>query len=680
MACDEACEAKAMGAKRTGERRPRVARRRSAFSSVVFGIVVALCFGQPSFSSTAAQEQSQPPKTRRSQRVHMQEVQVVSPDGNVKLTILPNAERLTFTVTAGDTPVIEPSPMVMKLDGYDLSSGVVFNSVERYEVNEMYPWLGAHSTAVNHGNGAKISLTHDLSFTEYALEIRVFNDGVAFRHVIPGEENVSRVPDEYSTFAMPSGSTVWYGGLAGGHYETEYVKKDIAGVEAGEWAGPPLTFKLPSGNGYASITEANLVNYSGMGLEANGHRGWVIGLGHRQPLNWPFELRYGREEAKRLGQPASIQGTITTPWRVVMVGRDLNTLVNSTILPNLCPPPAPKLFPEGIDTSWIKPGRAVWRYLDDGPQGVYGMKEFSHMASEVGFEHNILEGFWSKWTVEQQKEVVDDSRKQGVNLWFWKHSKELRTPEAREDFFKMLHDLGVAGAKIDFFDHEAKELIDLYEALLQKAAEYHVMVVFHGANKPTGRARTWPNELVREAVRGMESSALKDRAWHETTLPFTRCLAGPADYTAMMFNQRRRNTSAAHQIASIAIFAAPLLTIAANPETILKSPAGDVIKSVPPVWDETIVLPDSEIGELAAYARRKGNIWFLAVMNGPQPKTLHLQLSFLGQGNYRAMVVRDNPSDDGAVEMENAIRKRTDSFDIDLREGGGLLARFSASK
>lgn len=680
MACDEACEAKAMGAKRTGERRPRVARRRSAFSSVVFGIVVALCFGQPSFSSTAAQEQSQPAKTRRSQRVHMQEVQVVSPDGNVKLTILPNAERLTFTVTAGDTPVIEPSPMVMKLDGYDLSSGVVFNSVERYEVNEMYPWLGAHSTAVNHGNGAKISLTHDLSFTEYTLEIRVFNDGVAFRHVIPGEENVSRVPDEYSTFAMPSGSTVWYGGLAGGHYETEYVKKDIAGVEAGEWAGPPLTFKLPSGNGYASITEANLVNYSGMGLEANGHRGWVIGLGHRQPLNWPFELRYGREEAKRLGQPASIQGTITTPWRVVMVGRDLNTLVNSTILPNLCPPPAPKLFPEGIATSWIKPGRAVWRYLDDGPQGVYGMKEFSHMASEVGFEHNILEGFWSKWTVEQQKEVVDYSRKQGVNLWFWKHSKELRTPEAREDFFKMLHDLGVAGAKIDFFDHEAKELIDLYEALLQKAAEYHVMVVFHGANKPTGRARTWPNELVREAVRGMESSALKDRAWHETTLPFTRCLAGPADYTAMMFNQRRRNTSAAHQIASIAIFAAPLLTIAANPETILKSPAGDVIKSVPPVWDETIVLPDSEIGELAAYARRQGDIWFLAVMNGPQPKTLHVQLSFLGQGNYRAMVVRDNPSDDGAVEMETAIRKRTDAFDIDLREGGGLLARFSASK
>ena len=656
-------------------------RKRSVFPPIGVGIVAALCcLAQPSFSSTQAQPQSQPPKSRRSQRVHMQEVQVASPDGKLKFTILPNAERLTFTVTFGNATVIEPSPIVMKLDGYDLSSGVVFDNAERYELNDTYPWYGAHSTAVNQCNGVKISLTHDLSFTNYTLEVRIFNDGVAFRHVIPGEEKAARVPDEYTTFVMPSGSTLWYGGLADGHYETEYVRKDIADVQPGEWSGPPLTSKLPRNGGYASITEANLVNYSGMGLEANGHNGWVVGLGHRQPLNWPFELRYGREEAKVLGKAASITGTITTPWRVVMVGRDLNTLVNSTILPNLCPPPDPKLFPEGIRTAWIKPGRAVWRYLDGGPQGVDGMKEFSRMAAELGFEHNILEGFWSKWTPEQQREVVNYSREKGVSVWFWKHSKELRTPEARDEFFKSLHDLSVAGAKIDFFDHEAKEVIDLYEALLRKAAEYQILVVFHGANKPTGRARTWPNELVREAVRGMESSALKDRAWHETTLPFTRCLAGPADYTAMMFNDRRRNTTVPHQIASIAIFTAPLLTIATNPETILKSPAVDVIKSVPPVWDETIVLPDSEIGELAVYARRKENTWFLAVMNGLQPKTLHVPLSFLGQGEYKAVLVRDNQTDDAAVEMENTTRKRSDSLDISLRAGGGLLARFSPTK
>jgi alpha-glucosidase len=610
----------------------------------------------------------------------MQEVQVASPDGKIKFTILPNAERLTFTVTMGNTVVIEPSPIVMKLDGYDLSSGVVFNNVERYSLDESYPWYGAHSTAVNRCNGVKLSLTHDLSFTSYTLEIRIFNDGVAYRHVIPGEENTSRAPDEYSAFVVPDGSTLWYGGLADGHYETEFVKKTISDVHAGEWAGPPLTFKLPLDAGYASITEANLVNYSGMGLEADGRRGWITGLGHRQPLNWPFELRYGREEAKRLGKPEFIAGTITTPWRVVMVGPDLDTLVNSTILPNLCPPPDPKYFAEGIRTSWIKPGRAVWRYLEGGPDGVDGMKEFSRMAGQLGFEYNVIEGFWSKWTPEQRKEVVDYSRQQGVGVWFWKHSKDLRTPEAREEFFKMLHDLGVTGAKIDFFDHEAKEVIDLYEALLKKAAEYHILLVFHGANKPTGRERTWPDELVREAVRGMESSALKERARHETILPFTRLLAGPADYTAMLFNDRRRDTTVAHQIASIAVFAAPLLTIAANPQTMLNSPAVDILKSVPPVWDETIVLPDSAIGELVAYARRKGNTWFLAVMCGPQAKTMQVPLSFLGDGQYKSVQAHDSAADDTKVEMENTIHKRGDSLTIELRAGGGFLARFSKSQ
>ena len=641
-------------------------------------VLAAVGLVQPGFAQ--AQPQSQPAKSRRSERVHMQEVQVASPDGKIKFTVLPNAERLTFTVTMGDTLVIEPSPVVMKLDGYDLSSGVVFNSLERYSMDESYPWYGAHSTAVNQCTGVKLSLTHDLSFTSYTLEVRVFNDGVAYRHVIPGEENTSRTPDEYSAFVIPDGSTLWYGGLADGHYETEFVKKNISEVQSGEWAAPPLTFKLPLDAGYASVTEANLVNYSGMGLEADGRRGWITGLGHRQPLNWPFELRYGRDEAKRLGKPSSIAGTVTTPWRVVMVGPDLSTLVNSTILPNLCPLPNPRFFAEGIRTSWVKPGRAVWRYLDGGPDGVDGMKEFSRTAGQLGFEYNVIEGFWSKWTPEQRKEVVDYSRQNGVGVWFWKHSKDLRTPEAREEFFKLLHDSGVVGAKIDFFDHEAKEVIDLYEGLLQKAAEYHILLVFHGANKPTGRERTWPNELVREAIRGMESSALKERARHETILPFTRLLAGPADYTAMLFNDRRRDTTVAHQIASIAVFAAPLLTIAANPQTILNNPAGEVIESVPSVWDETIVLPDSAIGELAAYARRKGNTWFLAVMCGPQAKTIHLPLSFLGDGQYRSVQVHDSPADNTKVEIENSIHERKDSLTIELRAGGGFLGRFSKSQ
>jgi alpha-glucosidase len=273
--------------------------------------------------------------------------------------------------------------------------------------------------------------------------------------------------------------------------------------------------------------------------------------------------------------------------------------------------------------------------------------------------------------------VVEYSRQQGVGVWFWKHSKDLRTSEAREEFFRMLRDLGVVGAKIDFFDHEAKELIDLYEALLRKAAEYRILVVFHGANKPTGRTRTWPNELVREAIRGMESKALTERARHQTILPFTRYLAGPADYTTMVFSERRRDTSAAHQIASMVVFASPLLTIAANPQSILSSPAVDVIKTIPAVWDETMVLPSSEIGELVVFARRSGSTWFLAVMCGPEARTIRLPLSFLGPGPYRAALVRDTGAQRETVHVEGTTLERSDSLTVEMQAGGGLVGRFS---
>ena len=610
----------------------------------------------------------------------MSALDVLSPNGQVTFTLLPNAERLTFTVRLGGTTVIEPSPIVLTLDGYDLSAGIVQTGVVRDEVHERYPWSGVRSTAISDSNRARLSLTNDLTSISYTIEVRAFDDGVAYRHIIPGEAVASRVPDEWSTFNLPEGSTVWYAGMEG-HYEAPYVKQDLAAVHPGEWAGPPLTFKLPRNGGFASITEANLVNYSGMGLESNGRGGWVIGLGHRQPLNYPFELRYGREEAKRLGKAAAITGDITTPWRVIMIGRDLNTLVTSTILPNLCPPPDASLFPEGIKTSWIRPGRAVWRYVDGGPTGVDGMKAFSRMAGQLGFEHHVIEGIWRKWTMEERRDVVEYSRQQGVGVWFWQHTNQLRTPEAREEFFKMLSDLGVVGAKLDFLDHEAKEVIDLYEALLRKAAEHRILVVFHGSNKPTGRERTWPNELVRESVRGMESSGMLARAGHQTILPFTRYLAGPADYTTMLFTERRRDSSVAHQIASLAVFASPLLTIAANPESILASPAADVIKTVPSTWDETRVLAGSEIGELVLFARRKGDIWFLAVMNGPDGRAMTVPLSFLSAGRYQGALVRDDSPDGSTVRVDSTIHTQKDTIRLELRAGGGFLARFApASK
>ena len=202
-----------------------------------------------------------------------------------------------------------------------------------------------------------------------------------------------------------------------------------------------------------------------------------------------------------------------------------------------------------------------------------------------------------------------------------------------------------------------------------------MLVDFHGANKPSGQARTYPNEMVREGVKGMESSRLPDRATHETTIPFTRWLAGPAEYTVLHFGERRKNTTWAHQVASVAILSAPLLTFAANPDTILMNPAAEIIKSIPPVWDETLVLPPSEIGELAIYARRKGTTWFLAVMNGITPRQVNIPLLFL-KGNYTALMANDVADNPAALQINKGDFTRQDHLELHLASGGGFIAQF----
>lgn len=598
---------------------------------------------------------------------------VASPDGSIQFQVT-FKEHLGYDVSFKNKSVIEPSQLIFSLDGKDLTASPTVGDIKTYHLNETYPWRGVHSVAVNNCNGATIALKS--GEVSYSLEIRAFNDGVAYRFIAPGAAGQARVPDEASTFCLPDGSRVWYHDLKG-HYEGQHTNKLVAAVPTGQWVAPPMTFKLPAGGGYASVTEADLVNYSGMALQATGPREFSVALAHKQPASHPFVLRYTTNDVMRLSKPAIVTGTVTTPWRVVMIGADLNALVNCDILPDLCPPPDPKIFPQGLKTDWIKSGRAVWKYLDGGDSTLDGTKEFCRMAGELGFEYNVVEGYWGRWSDAEIKELAEYAKQNGVRLLFWKHSRSLRTPEDREAFFKKLHDLGVAGAKIDFFDNEHKEMIDLYQALLQNAAKYHLVVNFHGSDKPTGTSRTWPNEITREAVRGMESSRLLDRATHETTLPFTRMLAGPADYSVTYFGARRQNTTWPHQIATAVIFNQPMLTYAANPSNILANAGVDLIKSIPPVWDETIVLPPSEIGKLAIYARRSGDTWFLAVIGGPDGQTIQVPLSFLGAGGYESMFIRDSGKGADAEAIEHGSSRREDTLTINLRPGGGFIGRFT---
>jgi len=220
-------------------------------------------------------------------------------------------------------------------------------------------------------------------------------------------------------------------------------------------------------------------------------------------------------------------------------------------------------------------------------------------------------------------------------------------------------------------------MIDRYQSILRESAARHIMVNFHGANKPAGEARTWPNELTREGIYGLEHRQTAEWSRHNTTLPFTRYLAGAADYTPVVFGERRKETSWAHQIATAAVFTSPLLVFGAHPQSLLDNAAVDVIRNLPSTWDETVVLPSSEIGELAAFARRKGTTWFVAVLNGPTARTVRIDLGFLGKGRYDALVVRDNLDDAAAVVVAKATMTSTTPLSIHLRSGGGFIARLT---
>jgi len=600
-----------------------------------------------------------------------QATSVTSPDGSVQVKVSFKGG-IAWEVLFKNSPVIEPSRLVFSLDGVEVTAGPETGVIQTYRINETYPWRGLHSQAVNQCNGATVPLKY--RDATYTLELRAFNDGVAYRFIVPGWGK-TRVPDEASTFVLPAGSKVWYHDF-NGHYEGVHTNTTVGGVPVDQWIATPMTFKLPDGHGYASITEADLVNYSGMGLHADGRRTFSIGLAHKQPPSHPFVLRYSTNDVTRLSKPAAISGAFTTPWRVVLVAASLNALVNSDIVPNLCPAPDPRYFPQGMKTAWVKPGRAVWKYLDGGTNTLEGTKEFCKLAGALGFEYNVIEGYWGRWSDAEIKDLVSYAREQGVKLFVWKHSRALRTPQEREDFFKRLHDLGVAGAKIDFFDHEHKEMVDLYETLLETAARHQVLLNFHGANKPTGTIRTWPNELTREGVKGMESRRVPDRATHDATLPFTRFLAGPGDYTPMHFGERRANTTWPHQVATAAMFQMPLLTYAANPTAILTNPAVELITSIPATWDETIVLPPSEISQVAVFAQRSGETWFLSVLNSAEARTIHVPLSFLGPGDYAALLVRDAGSGPDAELIEHRAAHQPESLTINLRPGGGFIGRF----
>lgn len=604
-------------------------------------------------------------------------IELASPNGRVSAKVFVNDNgRLAYNLTRGETVILNDSPMGITIDGADLGKAVTLGRPKHHTVNERYPWRGVKSEAVNHYNGVTLPITHNASGLTWTLRIRIYDDGFAYRYVVPGKGRRT-VSGEKTAWRLPAGSKIWYQTVTR-HYEGIHTKQKPEEIKKDTYIGFPITLELPDGS-YAAITEAALFDYSGMTLQST-NSALLQGTFEDDPNGW------------------QLQGTICSPWRVTMTGPDLNALVNCDIVHNLCPAYDKKLFPKGLQTDWIKPGRSLWHWWS-GVLGNFDSVAFElqtgwvDKTAELGFEYYLVDAGWEdtwktpdkdKWA--HLKELVDYADRKNVGIFIWKRwaggiterikMTGIETRKERLDFFKRCSEAGAAGVKIDFMDSESKQIIDFYTDTLKDAADFKLMINFHGANKPTGEARTWPNEMTREGVMGLEYNKWSNLPPHHyASLPFTRCLAGHADFTPCTFNpDKLKGTTFTLQLATAIVYTSPLLHWADKPDLYLESPAAEIIKQIPSVWDETRVLPGSKIGELAAFARRKNNTWFVGIINAGRKRQYNLDLSFLDRGSYNAIFVRDKMDSPADMTVEKDTVNSSQKLTIEMREGGGFVA------
>jgi alpha-glucosidase len=346
------------------------------------------------------------------------------------------------------------------------------------------------------------------------------------------------------------------------------------------------------------------------------------------------------------------------------------------LIRNLCPAPAPEL----ADAAWIRPGRSTWHWLSCycAPKWE-DQKSWVDRTRELGYDYYLIDDGWREWNGggdnawKAMDEIVAYAKGQGVSIWAWVHCKQVTQAEERKAYFKRAREAGIVGLKIDFMPGANTTWVQWYEDTLREAAANQLMVNFHGCVKPTGRERTWPNEMTREAIGGREEG--KSPALHDITLPFLRYVQGHADFTPTLFiADRLKGSSYAHELAMAVVYTSPFLCTGDNPTNYLRSDALDVLKALPPVWDETRVLPGSEIGELAAFARKKGDQWFIGVINDLTPRRERVSLDFLGAGNYRLVELADSPDRHDVFVRSERVVTRRDGLTVPLRRDGGYVA------
>jgi alpha-glucosidase len=631
---------------------------------------------------------------------------VASPDGNLILSIETvtkdantPAGQLVYRVAYRGKPLVEQSALKFELEGRrPLGTEVRITGTAKSQGEDSYKLLAGKTSEVHDRyNALRVGVDQPgVIPARFSIEARVFNDAVAFRYVVPDQESIRtfHLTKESTEFRIAKDATTYSLILPNFHsmYESEFVKLPISafsnqgGVASKVLLGLPLVMEVP-GVAWMAITEADLRDNSSMYL-MNTSGSW---LGH-----WFESVLAPSDEDATVIVKSSLPHH--SAWRVLLVADQPGRLVESNVITSLNP--ENRL----ADTSWIKPGKASWDWWS-GSLNAEGkpsfstetMKYYVDFAAKSGFEYMMVDAGWSDFgdiTKMNGKvdipQLVKYAAAKNVKIWIWLYYQA--TDKQMEEAFPLYEKWGVAGLKIDFIERDDQKGIDFYYRTAELAAKYHLMVDFHGATKPSGLERTYPNVLGYEGVLGLEQSkaGARDNPEHHTTLPFTRMLVGPMDYTPGAFRNVTREAFAprmempvvmgtrAHQLAMFAVYQAAFQMVADWPKAYENDPSFQFIKDAPASWDETHVL-SGKPAEFVTIARRRGKDWFLGSMTNWDPRELDLPLNFLGGGSYTAEIYADAPDSDAHpqnIHIEKLTVDRNSHLHPKLAPGGGFAVHF----
>ncbi len=608
---------------------------------------------------------------------------------------------LTYSVSMDGQQIISPSAISMELDnGLTMGEQARVKKVHRRSINEILRPVIPRKYKLVKDSFNEMTLDFKDS---YSLVFRAYDDGIAWHWVTRLRDSVV-VLNEQANFNFSNDHFIWFPEEESmySHQEREYKYIQLSTITPSRFCSTGTLVDLGGGK-KVFISEADLYDYPGMfltGIKENpyGLKGKFAGY----PLVTKQTGDRDVKVTKHAPYLAKTNGKREFPWRVMIITREDKDLAQSEMIWKLARPL------QLDDVSWIKPGKVAWDWWN--ALNVYGVdfkagvntetyKYFIDFAHDYGIEYIILdEGWYYLEDVLKIKEEVDlseilsyaNSKDVGVILWVTWKALDDQLDEALEQFEQW----GVKGIKVDFMQRDDQWMVDYYWKVARKAAKHHLLVDFHGAYKPAGLRRAFPNVITREGVAGLEQNKWGNKAnpEHDVTLPFIRMVAGPMDYTpGAMINATKENFrpvwgkpmsqgTRCHQLAMYVVFESPLQMLSDSPSNYMKEKDAMVFLSqVPTIWDTTIVL-DAKVSDYILMARKKGSKWFVGGMTDWDMRNIKLSFNFLESGNYKLMVWQDGRNANRQAfdyqTLEQIISNETE-LSVKLAKGGGWVAIIS---